>query len=260
MTSAGTWRDNSYPGAPATYPSHVYSYSFLPNPEWSESFSSQPEIWAYLRDCAERGGLTPHLRYGHEVTGAPGTTRPSTGRSPRQPATSPPRVLISAGGPLSEPALPKLPGPGVLRRYHFPLGALEPRVRPGGHAGGRDRTGASGDPVRTTHPAGRRPAHRLPAHRAVDHGPPAAPDQPGRAAPVPSCPVRATLGTPGDLLGAGGDGAGFPASPGDEVRGSHVPQGVAPGGTRPGTACQADAQLHHGLQCGYSSAATTCPR
>src|SRR3712207_7276694 len=50
----GTWRDNSYPGCACDVQSHLYSYSFAPNPEWSHSFSRQPEIWEYLRRCARR--------------------------------------------------------------------------------------------------------------------------------------------------------------------------------------------------------------
>ena len=30
----GTWRDNSYPGLACDVPSHLYRYSFAPNPEW----------------------------------------------------------------------------------------------------------------------------------------------------------------------------------------------------------------------------------
>ena len=41
----GTWRDNSYPGCQCDVPSHLYSYSFAPNPEWSRTFSPQGEIW-----------------------------------------------------------------------------------------------------------------------------------------------------------------------------------------------------------------------
>jgi cation diffusion facilitator CzcD-associated flavoprotein CzcO len=29
----GTWRDNTYPGAACDVPSHVYSFSFEPNPD-----------------------------------------------------------------------------------------------------------------------------------------------------------------------------------------------------------------------------------
>ena len=54
----GTWRDNSYPGAACDVPSRLYSFSFAPNAEWSHSFSPQPEILDYLRDCAERFQVT----------------------------------------------------------------------------------------------------------------------------------------------------------------------------------------------------------
>src|SRR4051812_37440958 len=48
----GTWRDNSYPGCACDVESHLYSFSFALNPDWSRSFSYQPEIWRYLRGCA----------------------------------------------------------------------------------------------------------------------------------------------------------------------------------------------------------------
>ena len=50
----GTWRDNSYPGCACDIQSHMYSFSFEQNPGWTRSFSSQPEIWDYLRRvCGE---------------------------------------------------------------------------------------------------------------------------------------------------------------------------------------------------------------
>jgi cation diffusion facilitator CzcD-associated flavoprotein CzcO len=106
----GTWRDNSYPGCACDVPSHVYSYSFIPNPQWSESFSRQPEIWAYLRDCVRRFGLTPHLRLGHEVTAAVWDNGAGHWAITTSGGDFTADILISAGGPLSEPALPDLPG------------------------------------------------------------------------------------------------------------------------------------------------------
>src|SRR5215218_4899629 len=53
----GTWRDNTYPGAACDVPSQLYSFSFAPNPDWSMSFSPQPEIQDYLRRTAERAGI-----------------------------------------------------------------------------------------------------------------------------------------------------------------------------------------------------------
>ena len=66
----GTWRDNTYPGCRCDVPSHLYSFSFAPNPGWSATFSPQPEILQYLRGCAERHGLLPHVRFDHELLGA----------------------------------------------------------------------------------------------------------------------------------------------------------------------------------------------
>ena len=45
----GTWRDNKYPGCACDVPSHMYSFSFELNPDWSRMFAPQPEIWEYMR-------------------------------------------------------------------------------------------------------------------------------------------------------------------------------------------------------------------
>src|SRR3982751_278028 len=63
----GTWRDNSYPGCACDVQSHLYSFSFAPNPDWTRSYSPQQEIWGYLRRCARDFRLLPHIRFGHEV-------------------------------------------------------------------------------------------------------------------------------------------------------------------------------------------------
>src|SRR6186713_2585398 len=64
----GTWRENTYPGVACDVPSHLYSYSFAPNAEWSHVFSPGPEIYAYLEDVAQRFGIEGLIRYGTEVT------------------------------------------------------------------------------------------------------------------------------------------------------------------------------------------------
>ena len=66
----GTWRENTYPGCACDVPSHVYSFSFALNPEWSSTFSPQPEIKAYIQRTADEHGLTPHVRFGVELTEA----------------------------------------------------------------------------------------------------------------------------------------------------------------------------------------------
>lgn len=106
----GTWRDNSYPGCACDVPSHMYSFSFAPNPDWTRSFSAQGEIWDYLRRCVKDFGLEPHLRLGHEVRAADwdGQARAwvldtSAGRFTAD-------VLVAATGPFDAPATPSLPG------------------------------------------------------------------------------------------------------------------------------------------------------
>lgn len=64
----GTWRENSYPGVACDVPSHVYSFSFELNPDWSHSYSGGPEIQAYCRRCAEKYGLLEKTCFGTEVT------------------------------------------------------------------------------------------------------------------------------------------------------------------------------------------------
>jgi cation diffusion facilitator CzcD-associated flavoprotein CzcO len=58
----GTWRANTYPGAQCDVPSHLYSFSFAPNPWWSRTYATQPEILAYLEMCTDRFGVRSHVR------------------------------------------------------------------------------------------------------------------------------------------------------------------------------------------------------
>src|SRR5688572_26709511 len=66
----GTWQANTYPGCQCDVPSHLYSFSFAPNPDWTRTYSRQPEIWQYLRDVATTHGLYPHIHFGHDLTAA----------------------------------------------------------------------------------------------------------------------------------------------------------------------------------------------
>jgi cation diffusion facilitator CzcD-associated flavoprotein CzcO len=65
----GTWRDNTYPGCECDIPSHMYSFSWRLNPDWSRNFSAQPEIWAYMQKVADEKGIRPYIHFGVEVTG-----------------------------------------------------------------------------------------------------------------------------------------------------------------------------------------------
>ncbi|TDO48878.1 cation diffusion facilitator CzcD-associated flavoprotein CzcO [Kribbella sp. VKM Ac-2571] len=104
----GTWRDNTYPGCRCDVPSHLYSFSFAPNPDWSSTFSPQPEIEDYLRNVTEAYGVRPHIRFGNTVESArwvDGIWQITTNQQ-----TFTADILLSGMGPLAEPSYPKLPG------------------------------------------------------------------------------------------------------------------------------------------------------
>ncbi|HEX5061788.1 MAG TPA: NAD(P)/FAD-dependent oxidoreductase [Kofleriaceae bacterium] len=107
----GTWRENTYPGAACDVPSHLYSYSFEPNPNWSRAYGGQAEILAYLEHCADKYGLRPHLKFGQHVDSArfdetTGTWHIATAAGERLEA----RALLLGNGALHIPSLPDIPG------------------------------------------------------------------------------------------------------------------------------------------------------
>ncbi len=66
----GTWRDNHYPGAACDIESHLYSFSFEPNPSWSRDYPPQKEILRYLIHCADKYQVRPHIRFRCAATSA----------------------------------------------------------------------------------------------------------------------------------------------------------------------------------------------
>ena len=106
----GTWRQNTYPGCACDIQSHLYSYSFAPNPSWTHSFGWQKQILEYLRDCADRFGVRPHLRFGHEVLNAQWDDDSERWRIETNQGVYTAQVFVSAMGYLSEPSIPSLPG------------------------------------------------------------------------------------------------------------------------------------------------------
>ncbi len=114
----GTWQANTYPGCQCDVPSHLYSFSFEPNPSWTRTYSRQPEIWSYLRRTAERHGLSEHLRFGHELTGATWDETQLRWLVETAGGDFSAQLLIDATGPLSHPAVPAIRG---LRRFEGKL-------------------------------------------------------------------------------------------------------------------------------------------
>ena len=107
----GTWRVNHYPGCACDVQSHLYSFSFAPNPDWSRMYAPQPEIRDYLQGCADRFKLWPHIRLATTLKRAwwdDGSQlwqlEDASGR--RYSA----RILVSGMGALSMPAYPRIPG------------------------------------------------------------------------------------------------------------------------------------------------------
>ncbi len=107
----GTWRSNTYPGAACDVQSHLYSFSFELNPNWSRSYARQPEILDYFERCADKYGLRAHLRCNNAVVEtwwddveARWHLRTANG------AEHAARVVVSALGLFNEPAYPDIEG------------------------------------------------------------------------------------------------------------------------------------------------------
>lgn len=106
----GTWRDNHYPGVACDVPSHLYSFSFRPNPAWSHVFSPGGEIQQYLRDCARDEGLLPHIRLGTTMLDARWDEDERQWRVSTSQGLVTCRVLIACPGHLADEHLPDIPG------------------------------------------------------------------------------------------------------------------------------------------------------
>ena len=105
----GTWQANTYPGAACDVPSRLYSFSFA-SYDWSHSFSPQSEIHDYLRSCVERFGVGPYLRFGVKVEEAAWDEDAGVWAVKTTSGDLTADVLVSAGGALSEPKAPDIPG------------------------------------------------------------------------------------------------------------------------------------------------------
>ena len=106
----GTWRDNTYPGACCDIPSQLYSFSFARNPEWSSSYSPQPEIQAYLRRIAQEYAVTDKIVFGTELEQAAWDDEGQVWRCRTTSGEVVARTLITGTGGLSEPRLPEIEG------------------------------------------------------------------------------------------------------------------------------------------------------
>ncbi len=114
----GVWQHNSYPGAACDVPSHLYEYSFEPNPRWSRRYAPQAEIQAYVEDVARRHGVLEQIRTGVEVTHARWDDQRSVWVLQTSAGEHEADVLVTACGQLSVPKTPTIAG---LERFEGPV-------------------------------------------------------------------------------------------------------------------------------------------
>jgi cation diffusion facilitator CzcD-associated flavoprotein CzcO len=106
----GVWHHNTYPGAACDVPSHLYEFSFEPNPRWSRRYAPQAEIQAYLEDVARRNGVLDRFRTSTEVQSARWDDERATWVLRTSAGEHEADVLLTACGQLSVPKVPPLPG------------------------------------------------------------------------------------------------------------------------------------------------------
>jgi cation diffusion facilitator CzcD-associated flavoprotein CzcO len=105
----GTWRENTYPGIACDIPSHFYSYSFAPNPNWSMRYAPGGEIQRYIEDVMRKFGVDQRIRFNEEIVRckfSDGRWNIETRNGTRDAAD----VLIAATGVLHHPSMPEIPG------------------------------------------------------------------------------------------------------------------------------------------------------
>ena len=106
----GVWNANTYPGIACDVPSHLYEFSFAPNPDWSRRYSPGREIQAYIERVAREHGVLDKVRLQTEVQSA--SFDEETGRWTLQTSAGPhdADILITGCGQLSVPSVPPIPG------------------------------------------------------------------------------------------------------------------------------------------------------
>ncbi|HWB67784.1 MAG TPA: NAD(P)/FAD-dependent oxidoreductase [Mycobacteriales bacterium] len=138
----GTWRDNTYPGIACDVPSHLYSYSFAPNPEWSHVFSPGAEIQRYFETVATAYDVDPLICFGEEVRSlrfdGNGWLVETDARRDRA------DFVIAATGVLHHPRYPDISGLDTFRGPCFHTARWDHDVRLEGARVGVIGTGSSG--------------------------------------------------------------------------------------------------------------------
>jgi cyclohexanone monooxygenase len=105
----GTWRINTYPGLACDVKSHLYSFSFDTNANWSRLWSGQAEILSYFERSAQRHRLEPHLQLNTEIVAAQWDADSRTWRlTTSTGAEHSFDFVVSAVGLFTQPTMPTL--------------------------------------------------------------------------------------------------------------------------------------------------------
>jgi 4-hydroxyacetophenone monooxygenase len=150
--AGGTWFENTYPGCRVDNPNHMYSYSFEPNHDFPQYYSTQPVLLDYFKRIVAKYDLRKKIRFGTEVESAAFDEKRAVWR-----------VTIKTSGEVLEASV-LITAVGQLNRPRFPDIDRDRRQRVS---------------IRPAHRARGRPPRGFPAHAAVD---------PSRAELSPRCP------------------------------------------------------------------------
>ncbi len=106
----GVWRSNTYPGIACDVPSHLYSFSFAPNPDWERTFSGGRQIWEYTQRVARDMGISDQARFGEELLDATWDADRAvwTLRTTTMQFTA--DVVVDGTGVLTDPVYPAIEG------------------------------------------------------------------------------------------------------------------------------------------------------
>jgi len=130
---AGTWLVNTYPGCRVDNPNHMYCYSFEPNHDWPQHYSTQPVLDAYFRGVAEKYGIRELVRFRTTVEECVYDEARARWQARLRDAEGKTEILeanavITAVGQLSRPKLPAIKGRDSFRGQAFHSGAWDHSV------------------------------------------------------------------------------------------------------------------------------------
>lgn len=118
-TIGGVWRDNNYPGAACDVQSYLYSFSFAPNSQWSQTFSPQNEILDYLTKVAADFGLSGHLQLNCPVSSAQWDKTANRWVLTTAAGEVTAEHLVVATGALADPVTPQVEGLSEFTGHSF---------------------------------------------------------------------------------------------------------------------------------------------